>query len=636
MNPPPRDGQGGLRAPRLLFDDFELRLDSGALLRAGSPVKLQPQPAKVLEILASRSGEVISREEIRQLVWGDAFVDFDGSLNFSIKEIRRALGDSATSPGFVETIPRRGYRFLKPVKVEPFAEPVSPSLPSPPSPSLRRWSRLGATGVTLILLLLLTFLLGSLLRPAPAHPRLAILPLTCRSQNLADQQVCGGITEALTAELTRQLPHALDVIAPSSALAYSGKSTAEIGRGLKADYLLSGETVLRDQGLELKVRLARIADGKELWQETFPGELKEAPLLYAQVVRSVARSLELRLPPPTKETAAASKASSPAYESYLRGIYLQRHDQYEQAAATLQEAILLDPGFAPAYSGLALSRLKITPVPPDLGATEAAARRALALDPDLAEAHLALGQILFQHYYDWAGAGRELRMALALDPESAEAHDIYSLYLAALGRHSEAIASVGRARELDPASMLAGSDYAWYFYLDHRYEEAIRQGKIILTLFPLTADTTPVGAKIGKYFCEETILNSAWALGDRETALEAAKALQGFFKPPQEAARLHDVNEFWHAREEWLETLQRTQLLDPFGRAKNAMRLGERDRALDLLTHQCAPESLWWPFAAVEPIFEPLHSDPRWSQVLDCLKLPADAPARQALAKRKL
>jgi DNA-binding winged helix-turn-helix (wHTH) protein/TolB-like protein len=634
MNPPPRDGQGGLRAPRLLFDDFELRLDSGELLRAGSPVKLQPQPAKVLEILASRSGEVISREEIRQLVWGDAFVDFDASLNFSIKEIRRALGDSATSPGFVETIPRRGYRFLKPVKVEPFAEPVSPSLLSPPSPSPRRWSRLGATGVTLVLLLL-TFLIGSRLRPAPAHPRLAILPLTCRSQSLADQQVCGGITEALTAELTRQLPHALDVIAPSSALAYSGKSSGEIGRGLKADYLLSGETVLRDQGLELKVRLARIADGKDLWQETFPGELKEAPLLYAQVVRSVGRSLELRLPPPTKGTAAASKASSPAYESYLRGIYLQRHDQYEQAAATLQEAVLLDPGFAPAYSGLALSRLKITPVPPDLGATEAAARRAIELDPDLADAHLALGQILFQHYYDWAGAGRELRMALALNPGSAEAYDTYSLYLAALGRHSEAIASVGRARELDPASMIVGSDYAWYFYLDHRYEEAIRQACITLQLFPLSEKTAPQSSRMGWAGCQVTIFLSAWQLGDRERGLGAAKAITEWaFERKKDAEHLRTLEEFWRLREQRIRDLLPTRPMDPYVRAQNAMLLGERDRALDLLTHQCAPESLWWPFAAVEPIFDPLHSDPRWGQVLDCFKLPGDAPARRALAKR--
>src|SRR5262249_20356765 len=152
---------------------------------------------------------------------------------------------------------------------------------------------------------------------------------------------------------------------------------------------------------------------------------------------------------------------------------------------------------------LALARLDIvTPAALDLGATEAAARRALALDPDLADAHLALGHILLYRDHDWASAGRELRTALALDPGNAEAHHEYSGYLGALGRHAEAMASVGRARELDPASMMVGSDYAWYFYLDHRYEEAIRQGRIILQLYPLNAGATPQTAKKGWIECQ--------------------------------------------------------------------------------------------------------------------------------------
>jgi DNA-binding winged helix-turn-helix (wHTH) protein/Tfp pilus assembly protein PilF len=496
MIPARREGTGDSGPQRLFFETFELRLDSGELLRRGSPVKLQPQPARILEILASHSGEVVSREKIRRLVWGDSYVDSDASLNFCIKEIRRALGDSATLPRFIETVPRRGYRFLKPVKLAPEAGEPAVELTRP---SKLRRSRLATISVTLALLIL-TLLAGS-----------------------------------------------------------------RIGKRL----------------------------------------------------------------------AVRSKPSSPASEAYLRGVYLRRHEQAEKAVATFQEAVLLDPGFAAAFAALAEARLQLQP-PADLGATEAAARRALALDPDLAEAHLVLGKILLSHYRDWHSAGRELQAAVALAPESADAHHEYSLYLAALGRQAEAIASVRRARELDPASMLVGSDYAWYFYLDHRYEEAIRQAEIVLKLFPQSADTATMAAKAGRLYCEETILNSAWALGDHETALEAAKALQGFFKPPQEAARLRDANEFWHSREERIEALQRTRLLDPFVRAKNAMSLGDRHRALDLLTAACAPSGMAMPFAAVEPLFDPLHADPRWSQVLDCLKLPPDAPARQALSNRKL
>ncbi len=642
MNPAHREGTGDTGPQRLLFEGFELRLDSGELLRTGSLVRLQPQPAKILEILASHSGEVVSREEIRRLVWGDSYVDSDASLNFCIKEIRRALGDSATSPTFIETVPRRGYRFLKSVKIAPVAgeppsaPPAGPPLPAPPLlgvPLATRRSRLATLSVTLVLLLLLTILVGSRVGHTPLRTRLAVLPLDCRSQEPADQQICGGITEALTGELARQFPQDLDVIAPSSVLAYQKKSPAEIGRSLKADYLLSGAAVLNRQELELTLRLSRVSGGKVLREESFPGDLKDAPRLYTQVAREVARQLDLRLSSPLKKPAKEAQAPSPAYEVYLRGVYLQRHEQFESAVATLEEAVLLDPALAPAYSALAQSRLNVQNIDtPDLRATEAAARRAIALDPKLAEAHLALGQLLLNYHRDWQGARREILTALALSPGCAGAHHDYSRYLAALGRNAEAIASVRRAREIDPASMMIGSNYAWYFYLDHRYEEAIREGKIIISLFSVSADTSPMSAKGGKFYCEETILNSARALGDRETAIEAANEIQKYFAPFHE---VRELNEFWHAREQRIKNYLRTQPVDPVAQAKNAMALGQRDRALDLLTHQCTPQGMWSPYAAVEPAFDSLHSDPRWGQVLDCLKLPADAPARTRWAAHR-
>ena len=629
MNPFRREETLDLGPPRLLFEGFELRLDSGELLRMGSPVKLQSQPAKVLEILAGRSGEVVSREEIRQLVWGDSYVDSDASLNFCIKEIRRALGDSATSPSFVETVPRRGYRFLKPVTVEPeppepFDEAVTRPILVPPLRPEPPRSRLVTVGVAIALLLLLTVLVGSRLRHRASAPRLAVLPLKCAGQTTADQQVCGGITEALTAELARQLGRNLDVIDPSSALAYQKKSAAEISRGLKADYLLSGTAVLDHQGLNLAVRLSSAAGGKPLTEASFPGEIQDAPLLYRQIAREVARQLDLPLPRP--ETKTAMRPTSPAYQTYLQGTYLFLHDEYKPASEAFQKAVLLDPGFAPAYAALAQARLKDQPIP-DLEVTEAAARHALALEPGSAEAHSVLGRILLGYHRDWEGARRELQKALALDPGNADAHYQYSLYLAALGRHAEALASAERARELDPASMMVGSVYAWYFYLDHRFDEAIRQGRLVFNLFPLTSASSPLDATNGKYYCQDTVLNSALKLGDRATALWMANEIQKHFPPVHE---VRDLNEFWRFREQRIDVYLRTQAFDPYLRAKNAMVLGEPERAMDLLTHQCTPEGMWMPFAGVEPLFDPLHSDPRWSQVLDCLKMPADAPARLA------
>jgi DNA-binding winged helix-turn-helix (wHTH) protein/Tfp pilus assembly protein PilF len=484
---------------RLLFDDFELRLDSGELLKAGSSVKLQPQPFKVLEVLASRSGEVVSREEIRQAVWGDAFVDFDASLNFCVKEIRRALGDSATAPSYVETVPRRGYRFLRSVRT-----PSETAGPSPvevlPPPRRKRWSWLGPVGATLVLLILLTFLVASRVRPTSTRP-------------------------------------------------------------------------------------------------------------------------------------PAGSSSEPANEAYLRGIYFLQHEEYDNAEASFQKAIFLDQGFAPAYAKLALVQLKRLDRPADPEVAETAARRAVALDPDLADAHAALGQILFLRHLEWSGAGQEFQRALELDPRSADALVSYSLYLAALGRHAEAIASVKQARELDPALIGAASNYAWYFYLDHQYEEAIRQAQSVQELlYPSSVKATPQAAHMGLRGCLDTILLSAWMLGEQETALGAAKAILEDLGPPYQPAGLRSLDEFWIGREQRIQAALRSGPVDPYFPAKNAMVMGNRDRALDLLSRCASKGSMAFPFAAVEPAFDPLHEDPRWAKVLDCLKLPADAPARTGRA----
>ncbi|HEX4959596.1 MAG TPA: winged helix-turn-helix domain-containing protein [Thermoanaerobaculia bacterium] len=604
-------------APRLRFGDFELRPGSGELLRAGEPVKLQPQPLKVLELLARRSREVVSREEIRQAVWGDAFVDFDASLNFSIKEIRRALGDSATSPRFVETVPRRGYRFLASVDAETQggAAPPKATHPAPPA----GLQRLGKGGASIVLLVLLTLLAGNSLRPVAE--RLSVLPLTCRSQDLADRQVCTGLSDALTVELSRQLSGEIDVIAPFSAQVYAGKKPSEILRGLKPDVVLTGEATPSATGLRLAFKLARSTGGETLWSHSFDAELQDAPLLYREVARQVSRALDL---PPLPLRPARPKPAAGAYETYLRAVSLRHQMQYKPAEAAFQDAVLEDAGFAPAWAELALCRVRNRD---EIGATEAAAHRAVTLDPHLAEAHVAVAQVLFRHNLDWEGAGREYRLGLALNPTSPNAYSAYSYYLISLGRIDEALAIVRRARELNPASMELGATFAWYLYLDHRFQEVLREIPATLELYSLNAAVTTDGARRIKNTALETLVTSSLMMGDRGQALQAAKEIEEMFGGPAAAARLRTLDDFWRARER---RMQNGVLADdPFGRAKDALMLGDRNRALDLLTSDCTPEGWTSPYAAVEPLFDSLHSDPRWPQVLDCLKLPADAPARR-------
>ncbi|HYO14151.1 MAG TPA: winged helix-turn-helix domain-containing protein [Thermoanaerobaculia bacterium] len=631
---------------RLTFDEFELRPGSGELLRAGSPIKLQPQPAKVLEVLATRSGEVVTREEIRQLVWGDSFVDFDSSLNFCIKQIRRALGDSATEPRYVETIPKRGYRFLQPVRIEPASgaetspepepAPAESEIPVLPRPKPRaRWSPLASLTAAGAAAVLLVFLIGSRHLHPDTPPRLAVLPLECRSQQLADRQVCGGITEALTAELSRQFPRELEVIAPASSLVYgkSRKSNPEIGHDLGASHLLSGAAEVSDRTLSVKVLLTRVDGGKLLWEHTFEADFGDASLHYGALARGLARTLGLP-PPPAAEPGPAPKPAPAAYEAYLRGMYLFRQREFAQAVDNLQDAVVLDPGFAPAHALLSLAQRENEEMPPSSqtrAVVETAARHALELDPRLPEAHLAMAEAAFYYRLDWERGGKEYRQALALDPGRADTHHAYAFYLASLGRHDEAISSIERARELDPASMMVQSDQAFFFYLAGRYQESIENARETLELVPATWEALPKAAEFGRFYSHFSILWSAWKLNDEGTALQSAKELMTLSNEKTAASQVGSLAEVW----EWRERRIRTGIVkvDPLSEAKSAISVGDSERALNVLERECRLKSGAWTtvLAAVDPALEPLHPDPRFLRILDCLGLPKDAPARTML-----
>ena len=605
---------------RLFFDDFELQPDSGELFKGSAPVKLQPQPARVLAILASRPGEVVERDEIRRLVWGDSFLDFDANLNFCIKQIRQALGDSASAPRFIETLPRRGYRFLMPVSQE---APPAAALP-PPRPQARKTAWIPLLSVAL-LAGILVLLQGS----RRAHPTLVVLPFECGDQGHAE--VCGGITEVLTDELTKRFPNHLKVIAPSSARVYAGKSDSEIARGLGATHVLSGEAVVSDRQMRLVVRLRSTALGTDLWQDSREVALGDAPSLYSEIVASVARNL--RLPgSPAPRPPKQAKLSSEAYEAYLRGKYLLGRD-FVAAAASLQKAVLLAPDYAPAYAALAQALDGVEkPLCPDTPAIDAAARRAIQLDPKLAEAHLALAFSLFHCHLDWEEAGREFQKALALDPGNAKAYSLQAFYLTSLGRHDEAISSANKARELDPASMIWGSDFAFLLYLARRYDKAIQESWRALDLIQISQES-PRSMVVYRDWTLWVLFHSALKTGDKVTAVKAARDLVESSGEGQQAAGIRSPEDFLRWYESWLQKKKSTRI-DRI--AMTYAGLGRYGEALDAMETDCQTRrSYMLLFTGAEPAFDPLRGDPRFERVLDCIRLPAGAPARASRSDRR-
>jgi DNA-binding winged helix-turn-helix (wHTH) protein/TolB-like protein len=631
---------------RFAFDKFELRLDSGELFLEGTLVaQLQPQPAKLLELLASRSGEVVGREEIARFVWGDSFVDLDASLNFCVKQLRRALGDSATSPRYIETLPRRGYRFLRPVQTwkapttETGLDEISIPSSAPPPPAAKAGWRLltGLIATAAALVLLIVFLIASRFAPPPVpppplHSRLAVFPLDCQDGNPADRPICGGITKNLMTEITRQFPRDLEVIAPTATLVYrqGGKSPRDVGKDMGATHVLTGTVETSSGRLRITARLATTA-GKDLWQDRFDGDLMEAQGVYGRIAQRVAKTLSLPLPP---APAAGTPPSREASEAYLRGVYLRHEWGLEEAKKSLEEATLLDPQYAPAFAQLALARVYIhNPPQEDAPASRAAAQRALQLDPSLPQAHLAMADVLFEDLVDWEGAGVEYQRAVLLSPGDAEILHDYGMYLVALGRFDQGLEYARKAREIDPNLAWITSDYAWFLFMARRDDEAIQQAQLTLRLIKETQPIPVPIAQFGQSWSYHVLLFVSLKRGDEQTALNSGLARLKVFGHGAEAARLHSVHDFLEWRYHFVTDLASKQPGISYSVAQMAAVTGRTGEALDALEQECrnGGEGILFNFVAVEPLFESLHKDPRFAKIVDCTRLPKDAPARLAL-----
>jgi TolB-like protein/Flp pilus assembly protein TadD len=426
----------------LRFDRFELDVSTGELRKGGSPLKLPPQPTRVLALLAKNAGRLVTREHIRTEVWrGDTFVDFEQGLNHCIKLIRAALGDDARTPRFIETLQKRGYRFV--AAIDRAAATTDP-----------------AEKVILV-----------------------VLPFENLSADPDQEYFSDGLTDEMITQLARINPARLGVVGRTSAMKYkkSGRTIAEIGRELSVAYALEG-SVRRSAGLvRITSQLVRVADQTQVWTQSFDRGFDDILRLQSDIAQAIAREIDIRFAPAEAARLARQRGvSSDAHEAYLKGRYFwnkRTADAFKKGIEYFSRAIEYEPNYAAAYDGLCDSYVMLAcrgvlPVTEAFRKAKDAGRQALAIDPDLGEAHASLAHVRL-HAWDWNGLDAEFRRALEINPAYAMAHYWYAEYLIASGRPDDAVAMVRKALSIDPLSSVLSASMGMILYLARRMPEAI-------------------------------------------------------------------------------------------------------------------------------------------------------------------
>jgi TolB-like protein/DNA-binding winged helix-turn-helix (wHTH) protein/Tfp pilus assembly protein PilF len=616
------------------FEDFELDPGSFELRRAGRLVKLERIPLQLLFLLAENRDRLVTREEILLAIWGkDVFVDADNSINTAVRKARQALKDDPENPRFLRTIPGKGYRFSAPVSSSASPSPVVADLQLglPPRKRLPKWPVLAA--FVLVALVTTGLILRSrLTKPPKTLPKkamLVVLPFLNLSADQREDYFADGMTEEMITQLGSLDPQHLGVIARTSSMQYKGakKGAAQVARELGVDYLLEGSVRRSDQRVRVTAQLIQASDQTHLWAADFDRDLSEVLKLQSDIALAISTKIQLTLSPPARaRLVEAPSLNAAAYETYLQGLHdwdLRTKPAVERAIAEFQQAIALDPNYAPAHAALARA-YSLAPVVNAMTTMESmpkareAAQRAINLDPSLAAGHSTLGFVLAHYDFDWPAAEREYLRALDLNPNDAYAHLFYSnSYLSPLGRHAEAIAEMQKAVAIDPFSApvqsFLGRTYIWA----RQYDKAQAQFRKCAEMFPGFAidheRLAQLLAFLGKF--EDAIAEDARArllsgeeehsVLQKEAALRHAWATsgsQGYWKQLLEFTQ-HPVNP--------PETYN-----SPFGTAILYAQLGEKSKALDSLEKAYEQRFLSMTELAIEPSFDPIRTDPRFQALL--------------------
>jgi TolB-like protein len=567
------------------FGVFEFHLKSGELLKQGRRVRLTGQPAQILAFLLRRPAELVTREELRQALWpADTHVNFDQSLNAAMKRLRQALGDSPEKPLFIETMARRGYRFIAPASA-----PGQLSLPS--------------TG------------------PVQAVHSIAVLPFENATADPDADYLVDGLTEAIINALSR-LP-ALRVLARSTVFRYGGKlvDCRALGRKLGVGAVLLGRVSQRGDQLMIGAELVEVESGWLIWGEQFRRELADVHLIEAELSAKISEKLRSELAGKANASAPVGRRtqSTEAYQDYLKGRYHWNRmsaEGLQKSVEYFQHALQKDPGFALAHAGLAdsyclLGFFDLVPPAEAMPKAKASAMRAVEIDGDLAEAYASLASILKVYDHDWPAAEQRYQQALQLNPNYVHGYRGYAALLAAIGRFPESVLQIRHAQELDPLSVVVSMEMAWNFFIAREYDHAIEQALRVTHFDP----EFPSANYILGLACEQK-----GKFGEARAALE--RSLAGAPGHAAGAASLGHLFGITGQMEEGLRMLDQLNRLAsgryvaPFWHSILYAGLGDVDTAIGHLERSYAQRDVWLVWLNTEPRLDSLRPDPRFQQLL--------------------
>jgi len=634
------------------FGTYEVSLQTGEVRKAGLRIRVQQQPLKLLEILLERPGEVVTREELRSRVWSDeSFGDFDQAVNIAIGKLRSALGDSAENPRFIETLPKRGYRFIADVsvvdadahpkrpesaardlpdqerKTEPEPKVHDAGLAHTPKRRLRPALRVIIASALIVSLTIIFVVLVRSRGRAPSGIRsLAVLPLENLSADASQNYFADGMTDELITDLAQI--SALRVISRTSVMAYKGarKPLPQIARELNVDAVVEGTVLRSGDQVRITAQLIEASTDKHLWSQSYEGELRDTLALQNKVARAIADQIRINLTPQEQAALKDVKVVNPqAYESYLKGRYFwnkRTADGLKVAMAYFNQAIEEDPKYAEAYSGLAdtyalLGDWQYAVMTPKeaFPKAKAAAIKALDLDNALGEAHNSLAFVLDGFDWDFDSAGKEFRRAIELNPGYATAHHWYAWHLSLLGRYDEAIAEMRKALNLDPLSLIINADLAELLVIARSYDESIQQSRKTIEMDPnfALAHNQLAQAYLQKHMYDEAVA-------------ELQKAVQLSGGSPTciaNLARAYVVSGKGSQALELLSELKKRSNPGYSNAAEIAIvyaSLGDKDQAMNWL--EKGYEERFNPGVLLRPGFDPLRSDSRFQKLVHRIGLP--------------